>query len=65
MTQAAARMEAVNPPLDRAHRQAPTYPLYEKAWERLVRAYRTSRQRDEAARSMSMAAIGRETGVRC
>ena len=65
MTQAAAHLEAANPALGRAHRRATTYSLYETAWERLVRAYRTSRQRDELASSMSMAEIGRETGVRC
>lgn len=65
MTQAAARLEAGTPALRRAYGRATAYPLYETAWERIVRAYRTSRQRDELARSMSMAQIGRETGVRC
>ncbi len=65
MTQAAARLEAGTPALGLAYRPATTYSLYETAWERIVRAYRTSRQRDELARSMSMAEIGRETGVRC
>lgn len=65
MTQAAAHLEAANPALGRAYRTTTTYSLFEKAWERLVRAYRISRQRDELARSMSMGEIGRETGVRC
>ncbi len=62
MAQAAAR---VGPTEVRRSRNGYAARLFKVVSDRVILAYRRSRERDELATAMSRARAGRETGVKC